>query len=147
MSVFKNSDIRYSIKEVFCKLFIHLWIDIMPYTKVDFELNVLNWDQLEDTINIPISRFDCSKFKPIKKFVINFISNETHTLNVKGKEEKAKIRFLNTLLNMSKKMLELGFFEDLYEINMIVRRLKTVLLGSFKHYNTMALHINRLTAK
>lgn len=41
-------------------------------------------------------------------------------------------------------MLELGFFDDLYEINMVVNRLKTILLGSFKHYNTMALNIEKI---
>jgi len=41
-------------------------------------------------------------------------------------------------------MLELGFFDDLYEINMVVNRLKTILFGSFKHYNTMALNIEKI---
>ena len=147
LKVFNSREINYRVKQVFCKLFIHLWVDTTPYSKVDFEVNVLNWDQLRDSINIPCSKQEISKFVPIKEFILKFLTTETQMISVRGKEAKAKISFMNTLLLLCTKMLKLGFFEDLLEINTLVTEMKRMLMKSFQKVNTMAIHIKKINKK
>lgn len=149
LKVFTDKDIIFPIKTVFCKLFIHLWVDTMPFNKVDFDVNVINWDELEDSIFIPCSRYDISRFTPIKIFILTFLTSETNriTLAEKDEEDKGEIQFINMLLKLCKKMLILGFFEDLYEINTIVKHLKDAMMESFKQYDTVGFYRAKLFPK
>lgn len=147
IKVFKETEIRYDVKTVFCKLFIHLWVDTMPFNKVDFDINVVNWDDLEDSIMIPSSRYNTKKFIQVKVYILKFLTTETHRLTIKSKEGRDKMAYLIILLKLCKKMLVLGFFEDLYEINTMVKQLKSAMMSSFKQYDTLQWHKTKLFTK
>ena len=136
------------MKEAFCKLFTNLWIEIYPYNKADFRMNVYSWEEPDDKIILPCSRYDVSKLKEVKMYILNFLKNKTKSQVHSQKNNqiiKQRISYLNTIIKLVIKMIKLGFYNDLYEISLLSKRVKLTLNRSFRQFDTLSLALSKLS--
>lgn len=145
LRIFQNPQISYKVKDAFCRLFINLSVEVFPYYKADFNMNVYKWDELEDKVMLPCSRYDISKFKEIKNYVLDFLKKETKINPLDIQHIKDKLSFLNTIVLLTMKMLTLGFYNDITEIEKLIFRMKNTLNRSFRQFDTLSIQLSKIS--
>ena len=132
LDVLNAEDKNYEIKDAFCHLFTNLWVDLPEYTKLKVDLTTVEWDRLKDNYNFPtLDIADLLKFKPIKYYVSQTISYHFIDIDLQKPETVHQVSFLNSIIHLAWNMMELGLYNELREINSLVKGLKKVLKNSY----------------
>jgi RIH domain len=132
LDILNSEDKNYEIKDAFCHLFTNLWVDLPEYTKLKVDLTTVEWDRLKDNYTFPtLDIGDLLKFKPIKYYVSQTISYHFIDIDLQKPETVYQVSFLNSIIHLAWKMMELGLYNELREINSLVKGLKKVLKNSY----------------
>lgn len=132
LDILNAEDKNYEIKDAFCHLFTNLWVDLPEYTKLKVDLTTVEWDRLKDNYTFPsLDISDLLKFKPIKYYVSQTISYHFIDIDLQKPETVHQVSFLNSIIRLAWKMMELGLYNELREINSLVKGLKKVLKNSY----------------
>lgn len=141
IEIMNSEDITYDIKDAVCHLFTTVWVQIQEHTKLKVNQFVVEWDRLKDNFSFtPLDVEVLFKYKPIKYYLSQTINYHFIYIDLGRKEVVHQLSYLNSIICLSMKMIEAGFYTELKEINALVKGLIKVLAQSFT-YNNSAVNI------
>lgn len=134
VEIMNSEDITYDIKDAVCHLFTTVWVQIQDNTKLKVDQFIVEWDKLKDNYSfIPLDVEVLFKYKPIKYYLSQTISYHFIYIDLSQKEAIHQLSYLNSIIKLSMKMIEAGFYTELKEINALVKGLIKVLAQSFTY--------------
>ena len=133
LDILNHEEVSFEVKHAFCHLFTNIWVDLPEHPKLKVDLKVVEWDKLKDVFTFPVLELDdIFRYKPIKYYVSQAINYQFETIDLKKKDSINQLSFLNEIVNLSRKMMELGIYTEIKEINSLVKGLKKVLTNTFR---------------
>jgi len=135
LDILNHEEVSFEVKHAFCHLFTNLWVDLPEHPKLKADLTVVEWEKLKDVFTFPVLELDdIFRYKPIKYYISQAINYQFVTIDMKKKDSIHQLCFLNEIINLSRKMMELGIYTEIKEINSLVKGLKKVLTNSFSFH-------------
>ena len=134
-AVISDSEYPSDLRDAFTCLMVSLWVDVSPYQRVDLPIRIKIWDETKQNQLFKNSNTDASRFIVLKHFVTEYLkdmkrvsTNDLRMFLGPG-NERAETRWSLDLsvLTLTNKMLWLGLFSDLTQINNIMTYLKNYL--------------------
>lgn len=139
LDILNHEEIDYEIKNAFCHLFTNLWVDLSEYSRLKVDIKIVDWDQLKDIYSFPLLDLDdIFKFKPIKYYISQTIAYQFDSIDLTKRSAISQLSFLSTIVTLARKMMELGLYTEIKEINSLIKGLKQVLVNSFNFMDSPA---------
>jgi hypothetical protein len=134
IEIMNSEDVTYDIKDAACHLFTTVWVQVQDHTKLKVDQFIVEWDKLKDNYSfIPLDVEILFKYKPIKYYLSQTINYHFIYIDLSKKEAVHQLSYLNSIIRLSMKMIEAGFYTELKEINALVKGLIKVLAQSFTY--------------
>lgn len=141
IEIMNSEDITYDIKDAACHLFTTVWVQVQDHTKLKIDQFIVEWDKLKDNYSfVPLDVEILFKYKPIKYYLSQTINYHFIYIDLSQKEAVHQLSYLNSIIRLSMKMIEAGFYTELKEINALVKGVIKVLAQSFT-YNDSTLSL------
>jgi hypothetical protein len=134
IEIMNSEDITYDIKDATCHLFTTVWVQVQDHTKLKVDQFIVEWDKLKDNYSfVPLDVEILFKYKPIKYYLSQTINYHFIYIDLSQKEAVHQLSYLNSIIRLSMKMIEAGFYTELKEINALVKGVIKVLAQSFTY--------------
>jgi hypothetical protein len=130
--IFLNEVYDKKLRKAFCNLLTNLWINIAPFKNMNIPEYIQIWNDLDKEPQICHSAEDTTNFIKLKDYLTKYLmcAFEHEPAGDDGDNSEAHDLSLS-ILELCDKMLQLGYFKTLDELNIMIRCMKKVSFDIF----------------